>query len=360
MQKRMKFADELAPLPICSLGSHLINLVQSKKPFYLERGMPSKLNISLCLVSPSGLSKSWVIKCFLSPKYGISPVPVKTGGKITEAGFVGTISKHGELVLGDAYEMKEGILAFNELSNVFLTSRSNHSAELLNQVLECLSEGRVSKKLGTQSIAYDTNLTLWGGLQYGRLSTASGLKRRFLFVAKKWKPEDIEALKRARISEHIAPTTEESNEIKEELKELLNIQLKDIVFEDSLYERILKKAEDHLQVAKIERALIGKEFINKNIEKNELIIPDSEENEKILEQIIEYEKVVSTGGSYSLLLGILNTRGKTLSELWDAFRKFQYSYEEFYQVLQDAMKMGIVTRQWISNGTCIYKIRKEK
>ena len=238
LSKRMLFAYEICPPMTASIGGHLADIHQADPrdipnghdcPFYFFKGQVEILNIPVDIISPAGLSKSHTFKQFFEKKSGICPIRAKYSGLITEAGFVGRENPGMEdPTLGDAHDYRNGFLLFNEISNLLITNNQSHSGNLVNQVMEALSERRVTKRTGGLNLSYATHVTIWGGTQPRRFDLSQGLGRRFVHVTKAWTPADVYQFKDERETEKLGGgasktvNMKEVNQIREEISDLLH------------------------------------------------------------------------------------------------------------------------------------------
>jgi len=344
LRSKMLFADDICPIFLASIGCHIANEYQLKSgtSIYSYKGLPEDLCLHVAIIAPAGFSKGHTFKLFLHPKFGIIPFPAKISGKVTEAGYVGTIKENG-LVPGMAERYSHGIIAFNEISNLFITSQSQHSGELLNQVLESLSERHVNKKLASGEIDFDTYLTLWGGTNPGRFDFSGGMERRFAFVARAWSEEDLELLKKDRKEKRGEKVDySKSNELRRSF-ELLKRQfeVEKVSFEAGMMEYVFESSDSHLRMQIMERALIGKNVLEWHGER-ELKIPFSEGNKRFIDNIREMYEKVAFGTDISLLMNVIGQGGKSRGELWNMFRRFGYTFEKFETLLETCLKLSLI------------------
>ena len=361
LEQRMLFAEDFAPAFLCSIGAHIANVHQFEEPFYFIKGVPENLKLSVAIVSPSGFSKSYTMKMFGSRMYGISPLKAKFEGKITEAGFVGSVSMEGEPEHGLAYHYRNGVLMFNEITNLFFATEQGYSKELINQVMESLSEDHVSKTLKSGTVEYDTHVTIWGGVQPRRFDFSGGLGRRFIFVTKQWTQDDIDLLKFARINEkHLRPDKKEIKRIRMDIN-LIDDQfdIKEIDWKGGIKKDFLfNQSDSHLQMSLFERMLIGKAVMECSYSGDHLIIENSQENRNLILRMLDMQDMVAEGSDISLMTSVLRdtTPKNPMSDdnLWRAFRRFGYSYEIYHSLLDLCIKMGMIKTKAETGGDGVY------
>lgn len=350
LKERMLFADELAPALLSSIGGHIANIYHQKEPFVFKRGIPEDtLKIYVAIIAPTRLSKSYAMKLLISKRYGFVPVLSKFRGKITEAKFTGTRAPNGDIVYGDAYTYREGILVFNEISNLFEAQKQLHSSELINQVMESYSENHVNKGLGLVEIDYDTSITIWGATQFSRFDFSQGLAPRFLFVAKKWEQADFEALKKLRLEDDengkgdYESVKGEVEKLRTELNNLKQqFSVKQVRWNKDMLLYLYGKTDSHWQMQNMERVLIGKETLDGGL--GEILrIQNTDENKRIVDLLLDYQRKVSFGAEYALLLDLMTAdKEYRLRDLWNTYRKFGYTFTKFYSLLQTALKDGLI------------------
>ena len=348
LEKRMLFHDELGPPSVCSIGSIIANLKQREEPFHWVSGDDEDLGLNLTFVAPSGLAKSYCMKQFLHRSKGICPLKSVFRGKITEAGFIGTRTKEGDEELGDAFHYREGILAFNEITNLFFTQQQEHSSELINQVMEALSERHVSKRLASGPIEYDTWVTIWGGVQPKRFDFSQGLGRRFLHVSRNWTEDDLNKLKYLRLNrdEECMLDLKEVQRIRDELSTAVRtFDAKEVKWHGSILKYILDSCESHLQMQLVEKAIIGKEVIDQ-YESDVLIIRDSVQNKDLVNMILRMQQMVAEGSDVSLLINVLRDLSGgnpiSLGKVWEKFKLFNYTLSGFQELVDVCTKLKVV------------------
>ncbi|MHA1286485.1 MAG: hypothetical protein ACTSPB_03660 [Candidatus Thorarchaeota archaeon] len=180
--------DRYAPYYISSFACHVFNLHNQKSEVYYEAKEIPSLRMHILFVAPPGFMKSFYMKQFLQGKYAIFRnvgVPIGFENTLTEAGFVGTVKEIGGEIItieGAAQLYSEGILGIDEFSAITKALQQQHSSQLDTQLLAALDHGNVYKRLGMGKIDFQTNLTLWAGVQPARFDLTSGLGRRFIYL----------------------------------------------------------------------------------------------------------------------------------------------------------------------------------
>ena len=372
LRRRMLFVDSLCPPLTASIGGHMADLHQANPDdipnghdcqFYFFKGSAEVMNINCNIISPAGLSKSYMMSKYFEARTGICPLRSKYRGVITEAGFVGREEPGtGEARPGDAYEYRNGFLLFNEISNIMIAAQTTHSAALINQVMEALSERQVTKRTGGLDLCYPTNITMWGGIQPRRFDFSQGLGRRFIHVTKAWTGDDLKMFKDERLKEKLSPESSrkvnmrEVEKIRKDIADLLhNAQVEKVEWDSNMYHFLMKYSIGHIDLQMMERVLIGKEYLNQGL--GQVIkIKNSDDNKALIIMIHDMSKIVAEGGDLSLLLSSIGKESKSRDVLWTDFRRFGYTYVMFMELIEMAMKLNLVSKKYDATyGGYVYK-----
>lgn len=219
----MACADVFCPYLACSFAAHIFNLhnnvgIDKEYPSIRQNGAanictsglkPRNVKLNVIVVSPPGLSKNESINRFADASYGIfnilnkkldvlpdgdEPFFSKVTGEITSAGFVGSVDANGSELYGDAFLYRKGILAYTEISSLFI--KSEHSQDLINHVLRVMGDNFIVKRLAKKDITHDTWVTIWGGIQPSRIINIdnAGIDRRALFLFHEWTDDEIKTM----------------------------------------------------------------------------------------------------------------------------------------------------------------------
>jgi len=367
LSTRMLFHEDFMPLA-ASVGGHLADLQQAMPaeddehgipggkgmPFYFKKRQPASLVIPVCLVQPAGYGKSMSMKQWFG-RYGICPINYMTEGSLTEASFVAK-QDGKEVQWGTAWLVKDGFCIFNEISNVFIASATKHSGGLSNQVMEALSERHVCKS--TVKVEYDTNITIWGGVQPGRFDfqAKAGAGRRFIYIAKRWTDEEIQLLKQDELNELLNPdeyppiNTAEVMQLRKEMRGLLDngcIEKKP-KWDESLARFIYSNnvTKTHLDADMLVRAMIGVAYLNHEPGDKQLKIENTPFMRLMLDKIIRSSRMVAEGGDVSLLMSTIGEDTMTYSQIWTMFNRFQYQLEDFNSLLNKAHRNKIINKEF--------------
>jgi hypothetical protein len=142
----------------------------------------------MLFVAPPGFMKTYYLQAMAADPHGIfhgTEIKIASEQSMTEAGFVGTfVSVNGLGVQnpGAAELNKDGILLIDEFKAISDALKNQMNSQMETQLLAALDHGHVLKRLSSGAIAYQTNLTMWAGIQPGSYDLSSGLGRRLIFM----------------------------------------------------------------------------------------------------------------------------------------------------------------------------------
>lgn len=360
IDRSMLFADELAVPFLVSVGAHIGNLRQNERflkpdsgrePIWFVNGRPEDLRVPVLTVAPPGFSKSHTMKPFIG-KEGILPFPTKFEGPISEAGLVGSI-RQGEdgadETRGLAWHYRNGIVAFNEMSNIIGVQEQEKNAKLINQFMEMISEGEVSKTLLAGTVTYHTFITPWGGTQPARLDTSSGVGRRFLFSMKSWTGADKSALIDIRGDRELEGRWDmlATQRIKTQLMDLMvNFDPSEIVVPDDTFDWLKNICKNHLQLGLMEKVLLGRAVLEQGDQDVITLNIDEEQKLMVKNMLLDIERV-SIGSDRSLLIQVLDVLPGdkwTKKEIYEEFRSYSYDWDKFNNLLYSSMKTGLIKK----------------
>ena len=210
--------EDKVPIFVCSIGAHLFNtankcsrcdfdpadpeanftidmcpLRHNRMPFFTPMSHIPDTRIHILMEGEKGSGKNALIDLFLAEGTGLlysaqahQGIGLNTmlgPNSITEAGMFGSVNEDGEVVGRPlARELCGGILAFEEMSSLWISNRNDHSTDMVNGLLTSTDSGRVQKVMRNGWVRYNTRYTVWGGTQPARLELESGLDRRFFII----------------------------------------------------------------------------------------------------------------------------------------------------------------------------------
>lgn len=171
-----------------SYAMHCFNLQNQLRKFYYEGKRLPSLRMHITNMAPSGFMKSYYGENMGTGDYAIfknTGIHIDQRQEMSTAGLIGT--KHfadGVTVTteGVAEKMKESILVVDEFSGVIQSSKISYNSAMESQLLALLDSGLIYKTLGSGEIAYNSQLTLWSGIQPGKMDLMGGIARRTVFL----------------------------------------------------------------------------------------------------------------------------------------------------------------------------------
>lgn len=229
--------EDKIPIFICSIGAHLFNtankcsmcdfdpadpeahftidlcpLRHNRMPFYTPMSHIPDTRIHILMEGEKGSGKNALIDLFLAEGTGLLYSSQAHNGiglntmmgpaSITEAGMFGSVDEDGVIVGRPlAREMCGGILAFEEISSLWISNKKDHSTDMVNGLLTTTDSGRFRKVMRNGWVSYNTRYTIWGGTQPARLELESGLDRRFFIIQIGMSKEKELAYKKAQSSQ---------------------------------------------------------------------------------------------------------------------------------------------------------------
>ena len=267
-KRNVAYAQKFPPYYISSLGCHIFNIMNQQKGIYTEAGLKVNTRQHIILVTVPGFGKSFWLRQFLENELSLikgTKIGCTFESQMSEAGFVGTAKFNSD---GNAVESpglcrseSNSLVGIEEFSAITAAVSQNYNAGLDTALLTALDSGMVRKRLAAGKIEYQTNLTLWTGVQPARYELSSGLARRFLFLLLIPNFNDIRQFKlNRRSSKNIKTDTLTLGK----LKDAINTRYDDIMkrldkveFDRNIYEKLDKLDVVHYEEPIYERIALG-------------------------------------------------------------------------------------------------------
>lgn len=183
-----------APYYVCSYAMHCFNIMNKSRQIYWEGGEIPNLRLHIIFVAPPGYMKSYYLRQMGGGEHAILNTYNETSGNgiqmvykqnLNEAGLVGTFIHSGNRVerqIGAAEEYSNGFLLIDEFKGITDALNASYNSQMDTQLLAALDHGHISKQMAAGTIDFDTNFTMWGGVQPARYELAGGMGRRMLFL----------------------------------------------------------------------------------------------------------------------------------------------------------------------------------
>ena len=323
--RKVAYARKYPPYYVSSLGCHMFNLMNQEKGIYTEAGLKVNTRQHIILVTVPGFGKSFWLRQFLENELSLiygTKIPCTFESTMSEAGFVGTAKFDAE---GKAHETPglcrmEGtsIIGIEEFSAITNAVQQTYNAGLDTSMLTALDSGMIRKRLAAGKIEYQTNFTLWTGVQPARYQLSSGLARRFLFLLFIPNFKDIQAFKvNRRLAKNIRANTLNLQKIKTHINHRFDdIQkMKKLTFSQEFFAYLDKKNIIHYEEPIYERIALGYWLMKKDVLPTELEVKlDNTVRELIDNEVSDRMKI---------------KRGTQLAQVW--------------ALVQDAQRINEVT-----------------
>ena len=338
------YCNDYFPFYIASIACHIFNMVNKKKAIYTEGVSVPNTRLHILMSAFPGFGKTYFLKQFLdSERYSyIKKSGVKgdfKSGKMSEAGFVGTISRDHEgnrvITYGFAHPDKEGnsILGFEEFSTVTSSFKQDFNIGLDNAILTALDTGKVGKDLSAGGLNYETNLTAWAGVQPARFDLGSGFARRLIFTALYPSMKDIRDLRKNRRE---AKEVKINNTVLKNIrlgigqkKQQIESNLKKITFSNEFHKNMDQFDNMPYDDELFERVAIGYHMMKADRIGDQLYITMDKELERIIKLLQKYESMIMKAGPTTFV--------------WHLIRSEDYIEKK--TVLNYGFKLGLENKQ---------------
>jgi len=309
-------SDVYAPFYICSYMSHMFNIFNQHHQIYWESKRLPNLRLHLLFVAPRGYMKTYYLSTMGGNDHSIfptdTPFPMGYEQSMTESGLIGTINSHdGEAVTtaGAASEYRNGFMLIDEFSSITESMSQAYNKTLESHMLTLLDSGHVNKRLGPGVLRYDSQMTLWAGVQPAKYDLSSGLGRRICYLVFMPTRHDNDNLMEVMNStRNIKPSADESYKRHEKVK---NLQagfhcIKDIEFGDSVYKTYKDLKLFSFETSLFDRLLIGWHIARQGVEGHMTIDVDKDAY-KLLKQQKEWRDNIARGADHSQMSHIIKT-----------------------------------------------------
>jgi len=343
-RRKVMYSEDYFPFYIASIACHIFSMANRKSAMYTEGVSIPNTRLHILMSAFPGFGKTYFLKQFLdSERYSfVKKSGVKgifKSGKMTEAGFVGSITKDQDgkkvITYGLCHPDREGdsILGFEEFSTVTTSFKQDFNAGLDNAVLTALDTGRVGKDLSAGELAYETNLTAWAGVQPARYDLGSGFARRLIFTAMYPSITDITRLRKNRRE---AKSVKIDNTVLRTIrlgigqkKQEIESNLKKITFSNEFYKNMDKYDNMPYDDELFERVAIGYHLMKSERIGDQLYITMDKELDRIIKLLRKYEAMIKNAGPTTFI--------------WHLIRSEDYI--EKATVLNYGYKLGLENKQ---------------
>ncbi len=344
-------AEVYAPYYLISWAVHIFNLYNQKAKIYWEGSRLPSMRLHLLFVAPPGFMKTYYLEQMLRGKYCIlgNTVPKTFEAVLTEAGLIGTISSMDDNVWvesGLAKDYATGIVGVDEFSAITQMLKTTHSGQLDVQLLSVLDSGWAYKRLAHGKLEYQTQFTLWAGVQPARYDLTSGLGRRLCFLlflpTKKEADELLEAWAGAR---GIRPNVEQIEELWRKLKQVKQEiqEVETVEFDPKLLQVYKHMGIFPYEGALYDRIVLGYQLL-RNPGKRVYVSIDDSMIKSLVNREVAWRRQVSVGSEFKQVLNILQGLGGSAkrSVLLQDCLMLGWDLEKFNQVLNTMQRYKLI------------------
>lgn len=188
--RNVQDADKFGPFYIISYACHAFNLHNKAHRIFTQGGIVKSMRVPVIHMGPPGCGKTYFLEQMSDKTSGILqklPYKLKFEQKMTDAGLVGTVSPNPQdpenpvVKKGVAETHKDSLILIDEFSD--LMKESNSSFAVKNEtMLAALDSGRVINAMANGEYEYETNFTLWCGVQPVKSDMSGGIGRRLCII----------------------------------------------------------------------------------------------------------------------------------------------------------------------------------
>lgn len=336
-------SEMFPPYYVCSMGCHLFNRVNKAKQLYFEAGRLVDTRMHILFVAPSGFSKSFWLDQFLRGVGSVvgNAIPTTYESSMTEAGWTGTIrSQNGTPFrsLGCAEVNKLSIVGIEEFSALTAMMHAEYSKALDTALLTSLDTGFVQKRLAAGKIEYETQVTLWAGVQPARFDLASGLGRRFMFLQFIPSAYDRRDLKsRRRLSRNVRYNPLRTESVHGRLRTLQETlqKVETVEYDRDLYYLFDRLDLTHYEEPLFEKLLLGYTIMQEKFTPPLVLVELDAQAQSLCTRAAKWRIEVGRGAEYSEVIQVLKDHNgqMTLRDLKDALLTFGKNWEQSQEVI---------------------------
>jgi hypothetical protein len=353
-------AETYAPFYVCSAMCHAFNLMNQKHKIYWEAKRLPNMRLHILFVAPAGYMKTFYLSSLGGDDYGIfrnCGLHVGREQSLTEAGFVGTIQNMngvGITTEGAAQTFSDGLMLIDEFSAITNALKVQYNSQMDTQLLAALDHGHVNKRLGGGKIEYDTNLTLWAGVQPARYDLSAGLGRRMIFLLFLPNRNDNDKLlETVHHTRNIRPSISDMNKTWSSIERVIHSmdKIESIDFGDDVYKLYKDIKLFSYESSYFDRLLLGSHLATYGVEKN---ITVNISDQKILD-LIKMEKSwrdsIVKGIDFVQMMKLIKTAGVETEESIEITRNLLieegimvgWNAHQIGEKLLDMSKLGMLT-----------------
>lgn len=353
--------ETIAPYYIISYACHSFNLTNFKTGALYMGGRLPNLRFHVINLAPAGYGKSYMLEQMGGGEYGIfnkTKYRMMYEQSITESGFVGTIRVNpatglNEAINGAAQENSEGFMLFDEFSALEDAMRQSYNASLDTQLLAALDSGRMVKRLSGGPLRYETNFTLWGGVQPVRCDLSRGLGRRLCILLNLPSDSKRQAYRNGVFkSLNIAPDVERLENLRRKIDFWTDsfALVRNITFDKSVPEFYDYIDAESFYCQFYNRMIIGYHLAKHGPEKELEVSLEDSELIKLIEQQHQWRLKVISGPDIEQMINLIKNSGIEVDNeiviskrlLIQKGAKFQLGAKQVSDKLREMQYMGYI------------------
>ncbi len=366
--RKVAYARQFAPFYISSIATHVFNIANQRKHIYMEGGLPSNTRQHILFVTVPGFGKSFILRQFLEGNAGIvkgTKINTTFENMMTEAGFVGTVGKDNTgkktETEGLCKEHSKSIVGIEEFSAITNSMAADYNYGLDTALLTALDSGMVRKRLANGKIEYNTDLTLWAGVQPARYNLSSGLGRRFLFVMFIPTYKDIYEFRiRRRAAKNISVDKDQLHRLHLKMNERfdqISNSLTRVNFNMDFYKELDKLNVIHYEEPIYERLALGYWLMKADSIFGELTIGTDHELVRLMQLEHYYRKEVKKGTQLVQVWAIIKDEGSIEQ---DKLIKLLLDFSLDIETSRNIIKELIIGRYIHREGTLLVNSKLKK
>ena len=319
-----------APYYVCSFAIHCFNLMNQRRQIYWEGGEVPNLRLHIIFVAPAGYMKSYFLKQMGGGSYALlrtyveeeneSGVQMIYAQNLNEAGLVGTWLKEGERMTrkhGLAERHAESFILVDEFKGITDALKSN--GQMDTQLLAGLDHGHIAKDMAGGTIKFDTNFTMWGGVQPGRYDLEGGMGRRMLFLVNNPDKTIKQELRRAQFKAKNVRTNESDIQTIHQQIDLWRSSLDtidSIEFDESILDLYDKYDVESYDTSYFDRMILGYHLATKGPSQHILLTAKNPDLRELIDREIEWRKQVQMGPDLIQIQNIITTFGSEINGMY--------------------------------------------
>lgn len=323
LNSRLTYKSEVyAPFYICSYAAHMFNLYNQRNEIYWESKRLPNMRLHLLFVAPRGFMKTYYLSTMGGNSHSIfpqnDPYTMRYEQSMSESGLIGTVTSHeGEVTTttGAAHEYQTGFMLIDEFSSITESMSQTYNKTLESHLLTLLDSGQINKRLGPGVLRYNSQMTLWAGVQPAKYDLSSGLGRRLCYMVFMPTRDDndrlMETMSKTR---NIRPSIAETQTRHEAIKTMHDGFgcIRSIDFGDSVYKAYKSLKLFSFETSLFDRLLLGW-YIARYGPDTHMTINVDNEGLNLLYQQKTWRDSIARGADHAQMNHIIKSCGKEVN-----------------------------------------------